>query len=140
MCQAPTIGARGDLQTEIFIVVCLPRQCGPNCSIRKLHLSRSSGLAAAETNIIWEQNSSVSTCVLWECVGGIGIFAFGSLIHKQESEKHILKEHPVSSVCRSHSADLPMCHIFPLYLTCPPLFIRSTYTGFTTDLPIYIYA
>ncbi|MED6231779.1 hypothetical protein ATANTOWER_008056 [Ataeniobius toweri] len=34
----PQIGTHGDLRTEIFISVCLPRQCGPNCSIRKLHL------------------------------------------------------------------------------------------------------
>lgn len=63
MCQAPTIGTHGDLRTEIFILVCSPRQCGPNCSIRKLHLSLSSGLAAAEINLIWEQDVSVSTCV-----------------------------------------------------------------------------
>ncbi|XP_070836731.1 protein phosphatase 1 regulatory subunit 1B isoform X3 [Chaetodon trifascialis] len=35
------------------------RQCGPNCCIRKLHLSLSSVLAAAETNLIWEQDACI---------------------------------------------------------------------------------
>ncbi|KAK1877621.1 Protein phosphatase 1 regulatory subunit 1B, partial [Dissostichus eleginoides] len=74
VCQAPTIGTREDLRTEIFILVCSPRQCGPNCSIRKLHLSSRLVLAAVETNLIWEQDAfpHLRTCFIHSsCTGSI---------------------------------------------------------------------